>query len=39
MLAALDEDSRRVRRTLSAEEAAALEASLQAAPPAASERS
>ncbi len=39
MFAALDEDSRRVRRTLSAAEAAALEASLQAAPPAVSERS
>jgi uncharacterized membrane protein len=35
----LGEDARPVRRTLSAEETAALEASLQAAPPAASERS
>ena len=33
------EDAQPVRRTLSADEAAALEASLQAAPPAASERS
>jgi uncharacterized membrane protein len=35
----LGEDAKPVRRTLSAEETAALEASLQAAPPAASERS
>jgi uncharacterized membrane protein len=39
MLAALDEYTKRVRRTLSDDEVAELEASLQAAPPAAPERS
>jgi uncharacterized membrane protein len=39
MFAALDEDEQRVRRTLSADEVAALEASLREAEPAASEPS
>jgi uncharacterized membrane protein len=39
MFAAFDEDAQHVRRTLSDEEEAALEAALQAAPPAASEHS
>ncbi|HTA32022.1 MAG TPA: DUF1269 domain-containing protein [Solirubrobacteraceae bacterium] len=39
MFAALGEDAKSVRRTLTADEAAALDASLRAAPPAASERS